>query len=118
MVGSPRLFVGLVILAAGGCGGDPPAGPQNDVEAVIRANLAQLDPDDRRLAEEQEFCPIMPKVRLGEMGPPRKVTVNGVTAFVCCDSCVRATQSNPDGSLAKIRRLEEARAKERASAAP
>jgi hypothetical protein len=115
---SRRFFIGLVILAAGGCGSDSPAGAQIDKEAEVWAGLAQLAPEDRRLVEDQRFCPLMRTIRLGEMGPPHKVTVKGVTVFVCCEGCVRQAEADPDGCLAKIRRFEEARAKERALAAP
>jgi len=113
---TPRQFLVLTVLAVAGCQGDPPAAPV-DVEAEIRANLAQLGPDDQVVAERQRYCPLMEGVRLGSTGRPHKVTVKGVTAFVCCESCVQLAADDPDQALAKIRELEEARAKELAPGA-
>ena len=115
-----RWFLVLLVLAVGGCQDRPAPSTTTpaDVEADIRANLARLGPEDRRLAEQQKYCPIMEGVRLGEMGRPCKVTVKGVSAFVCCENCVRAAQDDPDQALAQIRQLEQARAKELAPRAP
>lgn len=111
------LFV-LSVLAAGGCGDKPSAGTPApapaDVEAEVRANLARLGPDDQREAERQRYCPMMEGVRLGELGPPHKVTVGGVPAFVCCANCARAAEREPDKALAKVKELEQARAAPRA----
>jgi hypothetical protein len=101
-------------LAIAGCPGDPSPslnGPA-DREAEIRANLALLGPEDERLAEQQKYCPLMEHVRLGETARPYRVTVKGVSAFVCCESCVQAALNDPDQALAKIRHLEQTRAKE------
>jgi hypothetical protein len=107
-----RWFLVLVVLAVG-CQDRPAPSTTTpaDVEADIRANLARLGPEDRRLAEQQKYCPLMEGVRLGEMGPPCKVTVKGVSAFVCCENCARAAQDEPDHALAQIRALQQARAK-------
>jgi hypothetical protein len=58
-----------------------------DTEAEIRANWQHLDPADQLAVEQQRFCPVMPDVRLGEMGPPQKMTIDDVTFFVCCERC-------------------------------
>jgi hypothetical protein len=110
----------LLVLALGGCRDKPLPGTTTpaDVEADIRVNLARLGPEDQRLAERQKYCPLMEGVRLGEMGRPCKVTVKGVSAFVCCENCVRAAQDEPDQALARIRELKQARAKEPAPRVP
>jgi hypothetical protein len=115
---SARWFLVLVLLAVGGCRDKPSPATTTpaDGEADIRANLAQLGPEDRRLAEEQKYCPLMEGVRLGETGRPCKVTVKGVSTFVCCESCVQAAEEDPDQALAKIRELE--RQQKAASAKP
>jgi hypothetical protein len=76
-------------------------------EAAIQANLATLGSADEQLALEQKFCPVMPDVRLGEMGPPLKVVIHGQPLFVCCRSCARAAQEDADGTLAAARELKE-----------
>src|SRR5262249_49956222 len=53
--------------------------------AKIKAMLAKLNPEDRRLAEEQGYCPETEQL-LGTMGVPLKVTVKGRTVFLCCKS--------------------------------
>jgi hypothetical protein len=104
----------MLVLAAGGCQDRRSASTPTpaEVEADIRVNLERLGPEDQRLAEQQKYCPMMEGVRLGEMGPPCKVTVKGVSAFVCCENCVRAAQDDPDRALVQIRQLEQARARE------
>jgi hypothetical protein len=86
-------------------GGKP--GPDADAEAQIQANLARLAPEDRRLAEQQKYCPVMPESRLGEMGPPHKVAVKGTTVFVCCQNCVQPAQDEPDKTLAQLKELQQ-----------
>src|SRR5262245_65835359 len=116
---SRPIFV-LAVLAAAGCQGNPAPSDSDvlDAEIEIRANLAQLGPEDQRLAEQQKYCPLMEGVRLGATGRPHKVTVKGVSAFVCCEGCVQATQDDPDQALTKIRELEQVRAKELAPRNP
>jgi hypothetical protein len=107
-----RLILVASALAAGCAEDKPPPGPPADPEAEIRAHLAALGPADQRLAERQQYCPLMEGVRLGETGPIYKVTVKGVSAFVCCRGCARSAEQEPDQALAKIRDLEGARAKD------
>jgi hypothetical protein len=83
-----------------------------DPDAERKSNLAALAPEDRGRAEGQEFCPVMPDIRLGEMGPPHKVELNGKTLFVCCENCVRQAREEPDKTLAELQKILEARAKE------
>ena len=105
---SARWFLVLVLA---GCNDKPSTGPSTptDGEAEIRANLAQLGPEDQRLAEEQKYCSMMEGVRLGETGRPYKVTVKGVSTFVCCDGCVQTAQDDPDEALEKIRKQKRSR---------
>ena len=115
-----RLLVPMVLA---GCQGKPssemttiaPGPAPMGTDADIRASLAQLSPEDQQLAEQQKYCPMMEGVRLGEMGRPYKVTVQGVSMFVCCKSCVRAAQNEPDRALANIR---DVRTKEHAPRSP
>jgi hypothetical protein len=110
----------LVLLFFVGCQGQPSSdttttapGPATmDTDADLRANLSQLGPEDQQRAEQQKYCPMMEGVRLGEMGRPYKVTVQGDSIFVCCKKCVLAAQNEPDRALAKIRDLRLVRTKE------
>jgi peroxiredoxin len=87
-------------------GQQPQGGPAAEVdEAGIRASLAKLSPEDRRLAEEQRFCAVMNDSRLGSMGTPVKVMVKDQPVFLCCKGCSKKAQNNPDLTLAKVKEL-------------
>lgn len=79
-------------------------GPQAD-EREIRASLAKLSAADRRLAEEQRFCPIQTDVRLGEMGAPVVVEIMGRKVFLCCKSCKKDAVKEPEKTLAQVEKL-------------
>jgi hypothetical protein len=74
-------------------------------EAEIKAALAKLSPEDRRLAEGQRFCPIRMAERLGTMGVPIREVVRGQVVFLCCRACLRQFRANPDRALATAERL-------------
>ena len=69
--------------------------------AKIKANFASLSASDRALAEKQKICPVSGEP-LGEMGPPKKVSVAGHDVFICCGSCEEPLNKEPDKYLAKI----------------
>ena len=117
---APPWFLVMLVLVVCGCRHKPSPSTTTpaDVEADIRVNLARLGPEDQQLAEQQKYCPIMEGARLGEMGRPCKVTVKDVSAFVCCENCVRAAQDEPDKALAQIGAPKQARAKDLAPRAP
>jgi hypothetical protein len=116
IVSSARWFPVMVacLLLAGCKGNERPgeSGPAPDPDADIKANLARLTPEERRLAEAQKYCPVMPEVRLGEMGPPIKLVVKGETMFVCCKNCLEEAPREADKTLAQFKEIREARAKE------
>jgi multidrug efflux pump subunit AcrA (membrane-fusion protein) len=72
----------------------------------VRANLAKLSPEDRRLAEAQGRCPITGKM-LGSMGKPIKVTLNNQTVFLCCEGCVDDAREQPEQTLDKVKALRD-----------
>ncbi len=78
---------------------------QEDEEAKIQSALADLSPEDRRLADEQKYCPVMPDARLGSMGPPFKITVKDQPVFLCCKTCRKRALKDPDKILAKVKEL-------------
>jgi hypothetical protein len=96
------LLLALLLL---GCKDRPPVSvpPPPDPEATIRASLESLNPEDRGLVEKQKYCPVMPEIRLGEYGTPYKVMVQGEPVFVCCQSCVRPAQEEPEKTLAQLK---------------
>lgn len=67
--------------------------------------LAELSDVDRALAEVQVICPVR-KYRLGSMGAPPKVDVNGKPVFICCEACREDLLSDPDKYLAMLERPE------------
>jgi len=81
-----------------------PATPKAAREEV-RDNLAKLSPEDRKLAEEQQFCAVQSDKRLGSMGVPVKITVKGQPVFLCCDGCIAKAESHPDQTLTKVQEL-------------
>jgi multidrug efflux pump subunit AcrA (membrane-fusion protein) len=68
----------------------------------IEAALSKLTPEDRKLAETQVTCPIT-KAPLGSMGPPLKITLEGETAFLCCESCQKESFAQPKKTLDAVR---------------
>ena len=116
-----KLWLALPLcLFAAGCGGGPttigkpPPAATDGQTPEIRANLARLEPEDRRQAEAQKFCAVQNTNPLGSMGPPVKVMVKDQPVFLCCKSCVKKAQADPDKTLAKV---EELKAKKKAEAA-
>jgi multidrug efflux pump subunit AcrA (membrane-fusion protein) len=77
----------------------------DDPEAKIQASLAALAPEDRQLAAAQRFCPILSGSRLGLMGKPVKLTIDGQTVFLCCELCTKRATANPQTTLDKVRAL-------------
>jgi hypothetical protein len=104
-------------LALAGCSGPtPPGGPDGEKmsgkpavagEDEIRLSLLKLTPEDRKAAEAQRWCAVASANRLGSMGTPDKVEVNGQTVFLCCKSCRRKALADPDKTLAKVKALKE-----------
>lgn len=78
-------------------------------DAKIKAALAKLSPENRKLAEEQMMCPISGD-RLGSMGTPIKIMLKGQPVMLCCDGCQKDAKANPDKTLAKVKELREAKA--------
>lgn len=85
----------LANLEAGAGGGD------TEEEAAVAEALAGLSPEDRALAEKQRFCPVA-DFRLGGMGTPVKVDVQGTPVFLCCNGCREAVLAEPEKYLAKL----------------
>lgn len=80
-------------------------GSATDKETRIQAGLARLSKEDHALADAQKFCPIQPDIRLGEMGPPVKITLKGEPVFLCCEEVQAKAEADPDKTLAKVKEL-------------
>ncbi len=120
-----RLNPALGSVFIGGSGGKPggpgptvrPTTPA-DEEATVSAALASLSPDDRKLVEAQRTCPVLDGSRLGSMGVPVKVPLDGGTAFVCCKGCVKQAQADPKKTLAAADALRAATERPKPSGKP
>ena len=78
-----------------------------DEEDKVRQFLNKLSPEDRRIAQQQGYCPIQSDNRLGSMGTPVKVTLKGQDVFLCCKGCEEEARADPDKTLAKVAKLKE-----------
>jgi multidrug efflux pump subunit AcrA (membrane-fusion protein) len=76
-----------------------------DPDDKITAALGKLSADDRQLAEQQRTCPILAGSRLGSMGPPVKLTLDGETVFLCCSGCTAKANAAPTKTAARAREL-------------
>ncbi len=72
--------------------------------------IAKLPAADQPLADAQLFCPIAKGSRLGGMGTPVKVMLDGQPVFVCCQGCVAKARQNSKATLAKVEEIKKANA--------
>ncbi|HTM54463.1 MAG TPA: efflux RND transporter periplasmic adaptor subunit [Pirellulales bacterium] len=77
----------------------------DDEEAKLAAAFKTMSAGDQLLAMAQQFCPVLESNRLGSMGTPVKLTIDGQTVFLCCDGCKKSALANPKGTLAKVAAL-------------
>ena len=93
-----------------------PAHAHNDGHDAVKAekkiaqSLSKLSGEDSKLAAAQRFCPIMQYGRLGAMGTPVKLMLEGKPVFVCCKGCVSEATENAKSTLAKAQKLTAASA--------
>lgn len=97
----------------GGSGGSKSGA--SAVSAVRPSTTEELTPEDRRLIEVQQFCPVLTNSRLGSMGTPVKVMLRNQPVFLCCSGCLDKARANPDRTLA---RAAELKARPREAAPP
>lgn len=83
-------------------------GDSDGEEAEIQASFARLSPEDRLLAEEQRLCPVLPQSRLGSMGTPVKLEIDGQPVFLCCAGCKSKALKNPQATLERVAQLKRA----------
>ena len=73
-----------------------------DEKAGLAAALAKMSPEDRRMATAQQFCPVLRQNRLGSMGQPAKIVVEGQVVFLCCEGCRKTALAHPKQTLATV----------------
>ena len=78
-----------------------PSTPE-DGDAKVAAVFAGLSVEDRKLVAAQQYCPILPANKLGSMGKPVKLLIDGQVVFVCCPGCKDEALANPKETLAKV----------------
>ena len=115
----PKLTMAIAILTSGFLGSaasaqdgkkhaeghDPKAMQQ--AEKMITDAFSKLSAEDQKLARAQRFCPMMTYDRLGAMGTPLKVMIEGKPVFLCCKEC---TKEAMDGGAATVKTAEKLRA--------
>src|SRR5262245_59831895 len=74
-------------------------------EKKIEAARGKLSAEDRALVEEQDYCAVMTKQKLGSMGVPLKVMVKDQPVFVCCKGCKSEAEDDPDQTLTTVAEL-------------
>jgi Cu(I)/Ag(I) efflux system membrane fusion protein len=117
-----RLTAGAASTYFGGSGG--PQGEHHatmtarpsmtrDEDAKFQAMLAKLNPEDRAIVASQGDCPVLGN-RLGSMGAPVPVVLQGQRVFLCCKMCIKKAKANEKRTLTRATEL-TARAKSGAS---
>lgn len=98
-----------------GCGEKPAptsAGPAANSasaeDSKIAEAIAKLPEEERALAAAQKFCAVEDKSRLGYMGKPHKILVEGQPVFLCCAGCEDEALKDPQATLAKVEKLKQA----------
>ena len=76
----------------------------DDEDAKVKASVAKLGAEDRRLVDAQKFCPVLNN-RLGSMGRPVKLVLNGQPVFLCCKGCEKNARDHVDATLATVEKL-------------
>ena len=104
---------GSIYIGGSGGGAKPggsavrPSTPE-DSDSKVKAGLSKLAPADRQLAEAQNTCPVLDGSRLGSMGAPVKLVLDGKPVFVCCGGCTDKANAEPGKTAAKAAALRTA----------
>jgi hypothetical protein len=100
------------VTGAGAVATDNASGKSSDTSAEgagAHQPGAPLSEADKALAAAQKFCPVSDE-ELGSMGAPVKLMVKGEPVFVCCKSCTKSVNAEPDRYLAKVAEFKKANA--------
>lgn len=68
---------------------------------VAEVTEAELSEEDQALVKVQMFCPVGGK--LGEMGTPVKVVIEGQPIFICCEHCREPFLKDPQKYLSALK---------------
>ena len=85
-----------------------PSTPE-DPDAKIELILAKMSRDDREMVEKQKFCVVLTQNRLGSMGTPIKLMIEGKPIFLCCDGCRESALEDPQSTLGMAQKLSGAK---------
>jgi hypothetical protein len=75
-------------------------------QAKIQSSLAKLSDADRALAIAQKFCPIQ-NSRLGSMGKPDRIEIEGQPVFLCCAGCEDEARADAKKTLEQVAKLKQ-----------
>lgn len=87
-----------------------PKVPSDEEINEVAAERAKLSVEDRLLVDAQEWCVISTDEKLGSMGPPIKLDIQGQPVFVCCKGCTKKAESNPEKTLKTLSELKAKKA--------
>lgn len=76
-------------------------------EKDIKAVLAKLNQADRSLAEAQRWCAVNKDDRLGSMGAPVKIILEGKPVFLCCPDCEKEAKADAKVTLKTVDKLKK-----------
>ncbi|TWU39428.1 hypothetical protein [Novipirellula artificiosorum] len=76
-------------------------------EKKIEQSLSSLSADDQKLVKAQRFCPVMTYDRLGAMGTPLKLVIEGKPVFVCCKACVDEANAGVAKTVKTVEKLRD-----------
>jgi Cu(I)/Ag(I) efflux system membrane fusion protein len=79
----------------------PRPSQSTDEDAKVKIILAKLSRVDRRLAEAQLYCPVLGG-KLGGMGMPVKIYLDGQPVLLCCKGCEKQARDNASRTLARV----------------
>lgn len=110
------LTLAMAVLASGFGTASATAHEGHDHKATEKAEkkiseaLAALPAEDQKLAAAQRFCPMMEYSRLGAMGTPTKLIIEGKPVFVCCEGCIDDAKDGGAATVKLTKKLTEASA--------
>lgn len=100
-----RAILPALLLLAGCQAAAPPV--DTTLETAITNAMSELEEPDRLLARSQGFCAVQTQERLGSMGVPLKLEIEGQAVFLCCKGCQRKALADPKATLARVEQLKQ-----------
>lgn len=99
------LIVLLLVSVCLGCGRQnnaPNAQTSVKEEAKIAEAIKELPEDEQKQALAQRICAVEDGNRLGSMGMPYKIELEGRSVFLCCSGCEEEAKAHAKEILAKM----------------